>query len=71
MYSITLGGKQYSGITSVLMLRRSAPKSSSLHLYRSMNMMAVKILRGDFAHLLDLYDACKAAGILCEWGDVD
>lgn len=70
-WTITLDGLQYSGITSSSLLRSVPDGSTSLHLRRSLNFADGEILRGDFDHLTDLLDQCKAAGIPCEHGSVD
>lgn len=70
-YSITLGGKRYSGITSVCLLRSVPDGSTSLHLRRSINFADGEILRGDSDHLHDLYAQCREAGIPCELASVD
>lgn len=70
-WTITLDGQQYSGITSACLLRSVPDGSTSLHLRRSLNVADGEILRGDYDHLTDLLDQCKATGIPCEHGSVD
>lgn len=70
-WTITLDGQRYSGITSASLLRSVPDGSTRLHLRRSLNVADGEILRGDFDHLHDLFNQCRAAGIPCERGSVD
>jgi len=73
-WSITLDGTEYTRIFDVLLLRSELPTLTySLHLryIATPEKPRSEILHGTPDHMWDLFDQCKAAGIPCEYANID